>query len=280
MRSAGFALLLAVMGVSSGLAQAPGVPTAPASPPTVPTSIVPADQKLDGHLANWEKTMGGLKSFYFDLTLKRTDPAAGIFKGEKDYTGMVLGMKPNFARLRLEFKDNPKDYEAFICNDEAVYAYNGLQKTVTRHKLPDPKKNSAGNTGNLVLDFIRGMKAKDLKERFELKLFMEDDSFIYLDIKPRFVKDKQDFQQLRLALWKPNTRFDYLPAAIYLVRPNGEIEDWKLTNHKTNIPKLDPQVVFQYDPVPGFLRQDAPEQKAPAPVKPGQTTPPVRSGRP
>src|SRR6266702_3326538 len=100
MRYAGFALLAVTVGVTTGLAQSPGVPATGAVPPPL--------------------------------------PAAGIFKGEKDYTGSILCMKPNLARLRLDYATDPRDFEAFICNGKSVYAYNGLQKTITEHKLPDP----------------------------------------------------------------------------------------------------------------------------------------------
>jgi TIGR03009 family protein len=281
MRYAGFALLAVTVGVTTALAQSPVVPATGAVQPPLPAAVAPPDQKLDAHLGGWEKTMGDLKNFRFDLELIRIDPAAtGIFKGEHKFHGSVLCMKPNLARLRLDNDADPRDFEAFICNGKAVYAYNGLQKTITEHKLPDPKTNPTGATDNLILDFMTGMKARDLKDRFDLKLFKEDQYYIYLDIKPKLAKDKQDFQQLRLALYGPKTDFAYLPAQVYMVKPNGETEQWKLTKPMTNIPNLDPRKVFEYENVPGFRFQQAPDQKAPMEVRPGQPTPPVRSGRP
>ena len=124
------------------------------------------------------------------------------------------------------------------------------------------------------------MKAKDLKDRFDIKLFKEDEFYIYLDIIPKLGKDKQDIQQLRLALYGPKTASAYLPAQVYLVKPNGETEQWKFTKPMTNIPNLDPRKIFEYENVAGFRFQKAPDGNAPAPVRPGQPTPPVRKGRP
>ena len=132
MRSAGFAVLTVFIGVATTLAQPP---SGPAVPPPLPPAVAAPDQKLDGHLASWEKTMTSLTNFRFELALKRTDPAAGIFKGEKEFKGEVLCMKPNFARLRLVYAADPKDYEAFICNGKAVYAYNGLAED--HHRAQD-----------------------------------------------------------------------------------------------------------------------------------------------
>jgi hypothetical protein len=67
-------------------------------------------------------------------------------------------MKPTFAVLRLDNAGDPKkqDYEAYICDGKAVYAYSGLAKTITEFELP---KAGAG-VDNLMLDFLAGMKAK------------------------------------------------------------------------------------------------------------------------
>jgi len=280
MRTTGLALLAVTIAGASGLAQSPVVPATGAVPPPLPAAVAAPDQKLDAHLAGWEKRMQNLNNFRFDLSLKRTDPSAAIFKGETIMTGSVLCMKPNLARLRLDNAADPKDFEAYICNGKSVYAYNGLQKTITEHKLPDPRTNPGGGTDNLILDFVSGMKARDLKGRFDLTLRQEDADYIYLDIKPLLGKDKQEFKQLRLALYQPrHVQVAYLPAEIYLVRANGETEHWKLTKPMTEIKDLN-RKVFEFEDVPGFRFQLAPDQKAAPVVRPGQPTPPVRPGRP
>jgi TIGR03009 family protein len=218
--------------------------------------------------------MGDIKNFRFELGLTRKD---AVFQKPKEYTGVVLGMKPNYAIVRLDYTGDPKkeDYEAFICNGKAVYAYSGLERAITEYPLPDPAKNPGGATDNLMIDFLSGMKATDAKQRFELKLYNEDQHYVYLDIKPILGKDKQEFQQLRLALYGPNTKFAYLPAQVYMVKPNGDTEMWKFTGPQTNLPGIDAKV-FEYKPVPGFeLRRAQPQPPAP-PGRPMQ--PPVLPG--
>lgn len=276
MRLAGLTLLALLLCAATMAAQ---VPPGAAVPPPIPAAVAAPNQKLDAHLAAWERTMGDLKNFRFELNLERKDPAAtGVFKDTKKYTGVVLCMKPTFARLRLDYEGDPKDFEAFICNGKAVYAYNGLQKTITEHKMPDPKQNAG--SGNLILDFMTGMKAADFKSRFAIEIKKEDDYYIYLDIKPILGKDKQEFQQLRLALYGPKVKeFAYLPAEVFMVKPNNESEHWKLKKPQKNLPGIDAKV-FQYENVPGFRFQRAPEEKAVPPVRPGVPTPPVPKGRP
>ena len=276
MRPAGFTLLAVLLCAATIAAQ---VPPGPAVPPPIPAAVAAPNQKLDAHLAGWERTMSALKNLHFELELFRKDPAStGVFKDTKEYSGSVLCMKPNYARLRLDYKADPKDFEAFICNGKAVYAYNSLQKTITEHKMPDPKLNPDGGTDNLILDLITGMKAAQFKKRFAIEIKKEDEYYIYLDIKPILGKDKQEFQQLTLALYGPKTGdLAYLPREVLMLKPNNESEHWKLKNHQKNLPGIDAKV-FQYESVQGFRFQRAPEQKSPPMIRPGVPTPPMKKG--
>ena len=62
-----------------------------------------------------------------------------------------------------------------------------------------------------------------------MKLFKEDQFYIYLDIKPRLGKDKQEFSSSGWHSTDPKTQFAYLPAQVFMVKPNGETEQWKLS---------------------------------------------------
>jgi TIGR03009 family protein len=277
MRRAGFTLLALLVAVTAAWAQqpvSPGVPSVPGVPPPLPPAVAPADQKLDGYLAGWEKATTSLVNIRVEMSLTRTDP---VFKTAKEYTGVVVCMKPNYAVLRLDYAADPKDYEAFICDGKAVYAYSGLDKTITTWKLPDPKTNPAGVTDNLMIDFLSGMKAKAVKDRFDINVFKEDDYYVYLDIKPKLAKDKENFKQLKLALFRPHVEgLAFLPAQIYMVKPNDTTEQWKLAKHKANIQGIS-EKDFEYKDVPGYRRVDP---TPPPPVRPGTPTFPMTPGRP
>jgi TIGR03009 family protein len=194
-----------------------------------------------------------------EITLKRTD---AVFKKDTNFTGVVLCMKPNFAVLRLDNSGDPtkSDYEAFICDGKAVYAYDGKGKTITQIDLP---QNQAG-VDNLMLDFLAGMKAKDVKQRFDINLFKTDAHYIYLDIKPLRPADQREFTQLRLALYGPGqatAKFAYLPAQVYLVKPNGDAESWSFANPQVDLPGVDAKA-FQFVPIKGWDFKKAP----PAPM--------------
>src|SRR5581483_5564795 len=106
MRLPGFTLAAVLIGVTAAWAQPPGSPGVPGAPvaPKGPAGAPAPDPNLDAHLAAWERTMGGLKNFRVELQLKRTD---AVFKKDRMYSGAVLCMKPNFARLRLDYRGDP-----------------------------------------------------------------------------------------------------------------------------------------------------------------------------
>ena len=263
-------------------------PTGPGSQvPLSPSSATAAEARLDAHLQAWQKAMEGITNIFVSVTLKRSDPAAtGVFKAEKEYKGELLCMKPNYARMRLVYTGDRtgQDYEAFICTGKEIYAYSGLDKTITEWKLPDPAQQPNASSDNLMIDFLSNLKAENLKKRFQITLFNEDQYYIYLDIKPLLARDKEEFKQLRLALYGPRTGpLAYLPAQAYIVKANDTIEQWTLANHKMNIAGIDPQKVFRFEDVPGFTRRQAPQATPPArslppsavptPQNPAQTTP-------
>jgi len=282
MRPAGFTLAAFLIGVTVVSGQQPVPPAAPGGqvpplPPAAAPAAVPTDPKLDTHLAGWEKNMGGLINFRFVLELKRTD---AVFKADKTYSGVVLCMKPNFAVLRLN-NDTDKtgtDYEAFICDGKAVFEYNGLAKSITEWKLPAPGAGG-GATDNMMLDFLSGMKAKDAKTRFDMKLFNEDAHYVYLDVKPLNPKDKAEFTQLRMALYGPNTKWPYLPAQVVMSKPNGDTEQWKFKDPQTNIPNLT-AAHFAAQKIPGWSMQEGGKPQAQPGVAPGQPKLPDNLVRP
>jgi TIGR03009 family protein len=246
------------------------------APPPRSSASATLNEQLDAHLKGWKQAAASIANYRIELKMRRLDPVmAGGNAVPKDYTGTVLGMGPNHLRLRFDNAANLQDFEVYIRNDKSLYVYNGLDKTVTECK--PGQWLYAGVTNNPVFGVLSGALAKDLKDRFDLKLFKEDQYYIYLDIKPKLAKDQQDFQQLRLALYGPKTDFAYLPAQVYMVKPNGETEQWKLTKPMTNIPNLDPRKVFEYENVPGFRFQRAgdpipgniPEQSPPAEIEQG-----------
>jgi TIGR03009 family protein len=274
-------LIALLVMVSLALSQTPpGSPPpaggAPASPP--PTGAAPADPRVVAHLAEWEKVMSAAANFYCNDLTKVTRNK--VHKTERSYTGQVMCMKPNLARLRIEAKPavgqkaDPNDYATYISTGQAVYEYDGLARVVTEIKL-----TSGGVGDNLLLEFMSGsLKAADVVQRFDLKLLPEDKNYIYLEIRPRQDRDRVEFQTLTLVLFQPTVPGrGYLPAMVRIVKPNGqEEEDWTFPTPSVNVKGIEAKH-FEYVPIPKNLNwkfQTAQPRTAGGPASPG--TPVVR----
>ena len=261
MRSVGIALIAILAAALSIQAQSP---IAPGLPPAAPVAIDPG---LDGHLVGWQNTMSKATNFSAKFELTRTD---ALFKKDRKYAGSVLCMKPNLARFSIAHATDKNDYEAFICNGKAIFHYDWAKKKITEIPL------GAGQSDNLMLDFLGGMNAAAAKQRFQIAQFNPaDKNYIYLDIKPTLPKDKQEFEHIRFALFSPNVPpplIPYLPAQMYMVKPNGDAEMWKFTDQQLDVNGITTKV-FQYeDP------KDKNWQYERAPIGPMPTGPAVLPG--
>jgi TIGR03009 family protein len=274
MRPVGLMSLAVLLAASVAGAQVPAgqPPGAPGAPPPAPApNPAEAAARLDAHLNGWDQAMRQTINFRAEFTLTRQD---AVFQRARTYAGSVLCMKPNLAILRLESTADKKDYEAYVCNGKAVFEYNGVNKTITEYPLP---ANAApGQSDNLMLDFLSGMTAQAVKQRFQITVFKEDSNYVYLDIRPVLPKDKQEFEQIRFALFGPKVPAPftaYLPVEVWMKKPNGDEERWRFSDQKTNLQGI-AAANFQAQMVPGFAYKKA-QIGGPAPA-PGPMNPPKK----
>lgn len=208
------------------LAAAVLVQAQPPLPPAAPPAAPPANSALDEHLGRWESAMGKATNFSAKFDLTRT--SGGALKQEKKYAGQFICMKPNLARLSIGSITKKDDFEAYICNGKSLYEYDWSAKKITEIPL------GQGAGDSLMLDFLQGMTAQAARRRFQIELFNPTDkNYVYFDIKPTLPKDKQEFEHIRFALFGPNVpagHTPYLPAVMYMLKPNGDSELWKFTD--------------------------------------------------
>lgn len=266
----------------------PAVSASPVMPPTVaaqpPAPTV--DPKLAAHLAAWEKQREGFTNVYASLEVTKTE---SVFKRERHYLGSVLHMRPDFTRLRLDNVADPTkaDYEAYICNGKVTYEYNGLLRTITEYKTQDTAVDLADPLSRLKL-FLSGrlfmemphkwmpisillqISTKEYLDRYWITIYKEDDYYIYLDIKPRDAADRQEFQQIRFVLTGPKVKaphVPYSPAQVYILKPNGDTENWRFKDTRWNAPGVTDKA-FQLVEIEGW------QKKAIPPLKPEAAEPP------
>ena len=229
-----------------------GTPTAAVVPvpAPVPAPAPPAlDPKLVKHLLGWEAAMKLVDKFAVDATLTKTNL---VTKREEKKSGTIWVMKPNLARMNIKKvvapgeKENPNDFEAFICTGKVLYHYDGSLKVVTEIIMGP---NGGGN--NLLLDVMSGMTAQQLINRFDVKLLNEDKNYVYLEVKPRQAEDKSDFETMTLVLCSPEIRgVAYMPRMVQFKKANGqEVEAWDFPMPKVNPGGMEAKdFVFQTPP--------------------------------
>jgi TIGR03009 family protein len=172
-------------------------------------------------------------------------------------------MKPNLFSVRINDKNNPGDWEEYICDGKSIYEYNGVAKTITEYKLGSSVLTPLDDSPIMAL--LGGLTAVEIKKRFVVSLVKEDEYYVYLAIKPTLPKDKQEFEETVLALFGPKVAvpgIPYLPAMIQVKKPNGDMETWMLARQVIN-PKVE-EATFRPRDEPGFTRRQLQQGTAPA----------------
>lgn len=273
MRRAGIVFSALLAAGPAAVAQTPIPPAARATSATVPAAaaIPPA---LQAHLTGWEKKAAAVTSYYADCEFTKKNTTT---RKETAYTGTLMCMKPNLARMRIDNKADKTDYQAYIADGRAVYQYDGREKTVSQYVIPPGGKNNVGD--NLLMEFMSGsMTADDVKTRFDLKLEKEEDHYTHIRISPRLDRDKQEFETMLLVLYGPKLAdrgWDYLPAVVVMSKNGGqEVEQWTFKEPKINHPgvKKEQFVAVMPDKKDGWqfkqVTPAAPPAKAAAPAVP------------
>jgi TIGR03009 family protein len=200
----------------------------PAQAPKAQPAPDPNAKKLDELLQRWEKEMKSVNTLSLDCT--RTEKN-NTFQYQDVFVGSAKYMKPNLAILEMKKKDKPAVFEKFICTGTFLYQYAPLQKEIRAHELAK-KEGQVGNDN--FLSFLFGMKAEEAKRRYDLKWVKEDKYYVYVQVLPRAVTDKADFQEARLVLNKDNC----MPRQLWFRQPNGNEMTW-------DIPKIQPNIKLE-----------------------------------
>ena len=178
-------------------------------------------------LENWERALKDVTAF------KADSPEANpkVFESTEIREGRLRILKTSatlYASLELSRKEMPGQIvEKLLLNERGFCEYDFAAKEVRVHPLsvrPDRADNPIG--------FLFGVKAQDLKARFELHFGPADPNFFLIDIVPQTVRDKSDFARARLALM----RTTYMPAQLWFQQVNQDQTQWDFTriNEKAN----------------------------------------------
>jgi TIGR03009 family protein len=286
MRRAGF-LLTSVLVGSVAVAQQPVTPTQPLQPvggfqtptqpqpqpPTQPAGALPVaapaapvapDAATLQHLQGWERAMGNVKAFYAAAT--RSDQEVAL-KREAQFTVEMWLLKPNMARMDVTKvlpkgqQPTPADMKMYISTGRTLYLYDGAVRKRTQAAL-----GTGGAGNNLLLDLMAGMTAKQITERFTVSTLKQDANFVYLEVKPVFRADKEEFEKLVLVLCGPQFQDRaYIPRRIQFTREGGaSTETWDFPD-----PKVNPKGIAEATFAPIDLPKGWTDEKLDLPKAPG-----------
>jgi TIGR03009 family protein len=188
----------------------------------------PNPERLDQLLRAWEQRMTSVDTLA--TKCDRTD-VHPLTKKQTTYVGDAAFMKPSMAKIDLTHQDEvgKKDvdkinFERMYCNDKYIAEYSPKDKLIILHDVP---KNDP-TADNMILAFLRGMKAEDAKKRFSIALSKETEWYAYLYIQPKSESDKQEFAAAQLTIWlkNPNPQgqpnLQMMPARLWYRQPNGK----------------------------------------------------------
>lgn len=246
--------------------------------PTPGATAAAADPKLVAHLQAWEARMKAIGNLVCECDKVLTDNVLKRVAEKK--VGKIYCMKPNYAFMRLDRAPDqpadPNDFMTWICDGKAIYQYSGRQKQCEEYKLAA----NGGIQGNLLLEFMSGsMTAKDALNRFDVKLLKEDSNYVYIDIRPRLVSDKEDFEVMTLVFFGPNVgpahqAQRYLPAVVRMTKnQNKEEEVWTFKTPQINVQGLTPKTFEKQPLAPGWRNVVGGGVASTAPVSPGAPRP-------
>ena len=196
----------------------------------------------------------------YDNTWHTDKQSRGVFYYERPDKGRIdiIPVKiPKGARSRKinpETKQpytlKPDEAQKWVCDGSSIWQINVPEKAAENYEIP--AKNRGENIMDGPLPFMFGMPADQALERFELAFNPRQNpktknSQVWLIIKPRWKSDAANWSLAKVYLNKQN---NYLPSAVQLVDPSGNMETvYQFKNLQVNKRTIDFLFIFgQKDP--------------------------------
>ena len=252
-------ICMAFFVLASPLTAQPPMPVAP-----------PSSARLDQLLNAWEQRMSSVENL--STKCSRTD-VHPLTKKQTTFVGDAALMKPNMAKIDLTHQDEvgkqdveKVNFERMFCNGQYIYEYSPKDKLIIIHDIP---KNDP-TSDNMILAFLRGMKADDAKKRFNMSVSKETEWYAYLLIQPKSEFDKQEFSAAQLTIWlkNPNPQGQpnlmMMPARLWYRQPNGKEVTYLFSELQPN-GKLD-KTAFVPRQIQGYTVKRASDAVQPPPM--------------
>ncbi|HEX3314304.1 MAG TPA: hypothetical protein VHR72_05395 [Gemmataceae bacterium] len=202
-----------------------------------------AANRLDQVLDNWERALKDVTAFDGQIVRKRTSVRFATTEICEGHVRILKTPATLFASLELARKERPGQLaEKLLLNEKGFCEYDFAAKEVRIHPLsvrPDRADNPIG--------FLFGVKGKDLKARFDIRLGPADPNYIFLEIAPIAASDKADFARARLTLLRTTS----MPAQLWFQQVNQDQTQWDIARVDVRANHLRP-VDFAASPTQGW----------------------------
>ena len=197
-----------------------------ARPPANDLVVQQVSPQLEKILQDWERNSSQIKSLHgtherwvYNSVFEVEKRAKGIFfletpdKGRIDLDGVKLAkgvVSKRTGQSGNPYRVQSDRSEKWICNGNEIVVVNEDEKTF--EVIPLPEEMRGKNIVNSPLPFLFGMKADEMKRRFELTLKSNTKEMADIIAVPRLDADKQNYVEALIRLDK----IRFLPIAVKL----------------------------------------------------------------
>jgi TIGR03009 family protein len=252
MRHSGLALATTLaLAATTAAQQAPPRLPAGSAAPAAAAPAAPLDPVLEGHLRRWEQEMQRFQTL--SLRLSRVDMDKAL-RAESKFSGVACFMKTgsgptarNMALVELKPEGSLEVAEKFICTGTYFYLFNPQSKEIQARELP---RSGPGGVSDDNFLAMFGLRADEAGRRYNLKLHKPDDpNYVYIEIEPRFQRDREEFEAARIVL----NRTNYVPRQIWYRAPDKKEVLWDIPPQTVRLnERLDQRLFDQPATPPGW----------------------------
>lgn len=281
-----FALILAMLPSFAVLAQAPNGPPAagPGQPAaggaTAPAQAKPtvspesAAQRLDAILDSWQLQNSSIESLYGKfLCKKKYNNLQGqlkYFDGTAKFLKLPGGtFGANITLNEFDAKGWKKDcYEKFVFTGGFLYMFDPVGKVMLVQAVPPPPPGQKPEDGPMPFSIFL-LKKQDAKARFDLRVQAIDPHYTYIEIRPKYPADQQEFIFARIAVMNQQLQVNGkvpipkdMIRELYWVEPNKAEVTWEMKLIEPNSPQVTRADVANPETPPGWKRENFQQRQA------------------
>jgi TIGR03009 family protein len=274
----GLVMGLLMIGFTGALfGQAPGAarqqpPAGGPAPAQAQPQVDPqlAAQRLDEILDSWTKLNGAAESvltrFIATKKYNNVNGQTKYFDGTAKFLKLPGGtFGANIAQYEFDAKGwKANCYEKFVFTGAFLYMFDPAAKELLVQAIQPPAPGQEATDGPMPFSIFL-MRKEEAKKRFDLRVSQIDKNYTYVEVRPKFQADRQEFVYARLVVMNQETSIQQngrvvapipknLLREIYWVEPNKAEIKWDIKQIEMNSAQVTRQDVANPETPPGWKR--------------------------